>query len=240
LESAVSRRFRVEVLPEVHEQIHLDAAASHHLLRVLTVPRGQFVVLFDGEGRYCEARLVGVKAGQALVEGYTQIRAEGEGPDIVLLQALCKGQAFDSAVRMGTELGVCTIVPVITDRCIAKGDRTDRWKRIAESAAAQSGRSDVPVIAAPTALRDALLRTDLPQRRFVAVVNAPLGHRSTPDAVAILLGPEGGLTADEIEQACAAGFTPVSLGCHVLRAETATAAALSRYAPTTPLTQTED
>jgi 16S rRNA (uracil1498-N3)-methyltransferase len=227
----VSRRFRSSILPDPGEQVRLDPEASHHLLHVLLVPRGETVTLFDGDGRSCTAVLTGVEEERATLQGQSAITATPLGPEVVLLQALCKGQAFERAVRMATELGVTRIVPVLTERCVAKGDRGDRWARIAESAAAQSGRADLPTIEALQPLAIVLEREDLPTRRLLALPGAPSGTNAAPADVAILLGPEGGLTENEVEAALSTGFEAVGLGSHVLRAETATAAALARYAP---------
>ncbi len=226
----MSRRFRSAVLPEPGEQVRLDPDASHHLLHVLLVPRGETVTLFDGDGRSCTAVLTGVQEERATLQGQSPIAATPLGPEIVVLQALCKGQAFERAVRMATELGATRIVPVLTERCVAKGDRSDRWVRIAESAAAQSGRTDLPTIESLQALASVLAREDLPLQRLIAVPGAPVSTRDVPADVAILLGPEGGLTENEVAEALSAGFEAVGLGAHVLRAETATAAALARYA----------
>ncbi len=226
----MSRRFRTPKLPRVGERTALDKEASHHLLHVLMVPRGETVTLFDGGGNACSAALVGVDGEHAIVEGKTAPVTTSATCEIVLLQAVCKGQAFERAVRMATELGVTKIIPVLTDRCVAKGDRAERWTRIMESAAAQSGRADLPELESVQPFATVITRSDLPANRLVGVPGTPAAATAQSTGAALLVGPEGGLTPKEIDTAKAAGFEPVGLGPYILRAETATAAILARYA----------
>lgn len=220
------RRFRAPGLPGEGQSTALEAPVSHHLLRVTGIAPGEALVLFDGEGQEAEAVLVEARGGLAWVRQSGPPRAV-EAPQIHLLIGICKHAAMDTMLRMATELGARRIQPVLAARCVATGDRGDRWERIAESSAAQCGRADLPEIAPPLALGAALDTVPDGFARRVLVPGAP--RRSPPQApVALLVGPEGGLTEAEIALALSRGFEAESLGPRVLRADTAVAAVLAR------------
>lgn len=220
------RRFRAGPLPAEGGRVTLDAETSHHLLRVTVVARGERVVLFDGAGLEAEAELVAMAEGLAVLE--CAAPAPGQrGEAVWLLPALVRHEAFDTLMRMATELGVTHVLPVLAERSVARGERADRWRRIVASSAAQCGRADLPEVLEPAPLVGALSR--LPEgleRR----VYAPGGERRSPPrgACALLLGPEGGFTSLELEIATGRGFLLESLGPRVLRADTAAAAVLAR------------
>lgn len=180
--------------------------------------------------------------------------AEPAGIRLTLLCGLLKGEKQDFVVQKATELGTARIVPVACRRSVPQLDsdrgekKQQRWQRIALAAAQQCRRLDVPEVTAPTAWAEALKRpeTTRPPIRLLLYegVAPPLGAvlRRAFDGgagsggrdrvVEILIGPEGGFTADEVIAAIEAGFVPASLGPLTLRAETAVVAALAvvRYA----------
>ena len=139
---------------------------------------------------------------------------------------------MDLIVQKTTELGVARIVPVVTERSVARPEpaRRARWEKIARQAARQCGRADVPRVDEPLALAAAVTASDLPATRF-ALWEAERGqslrarlatHMAEPPggpnpATALLVGPEGGFPRSEIALAAAAGFVPVSLGPRILR-----------------------
>ncbi|MCB9779986.1 MAG: 16S rRNA (uracil(1498)-N(3))-methyltransferase [Alphaproteobacteria bacterium] len=221
------RRFPAPTLPGDGQLLILDEAASHHLLRVTGVAPGQAVELFDGSGGRATAVLESS-------DGQGRARLRQTSPTVVdrrperwLVLGLPKHAAMDTVVRMATELGVTCIQPVLAARSVAKGHRADRWLRIAESAAAQCGRSDLPELAPICSLADALDRVPARwDRRVLAPCGPAVAAISAPCAV--LIGPEGGLTAAEVQQAVAAGFQPEGWGDTVLRVDTAVAVALGR------------
>lgn len=220
------RRFRGPELPGPGLPLLLGEEASHHLLRVTGVAPGEAVVVFDGAGHQAQAVLEGVEGGRA------RLRQAGptcavDVPEIHLLIGVSKHAAMDTLLRMATELGVRRIQPVLTARCVATGERGDRWERITESAAAQCGRADLPEISPVARLAVALAQVPVAWDRRVLV---PSGPASAPAGTpcALLIGPEGGLTPDEVEQATRAGFQAEGLGQRVLRVDTAVAAALAR------------
>ena len=150
-----------------------------------------------------------------------------------LLFAVPKGDAPDRIIRACTELGVAHFVPVVTTRTVAhpKSRRSQRWTRIAQEAARQSLRYVVPSVAPTQPLEDALAAlppsTDLRLVPWVPENSAPLAGSLPAGAAdaALLIGPEGGLSADEAELAREHGFRTVSLGPRVLRSPTAAVAA---------------
>lgn len=223
----MSRRYLHPVLPAPGARLLLDRAASHHLLEVCRHPRGAPLRLFDGRGREALCRLVGVEGNLALVEGLQEPRESFSGSWRVLLLALCKGPAFEAALRMACELGVGEVRPVLAARSNLRRGNEDRWRRVLEAASRQCGRATLPALAELSPLPVALEAQGLPAERWVATPTAPLAAHSGED-LALLIGPEGGLDEAEIAAARAAGFTPVGLGPLILRVDTAVAAALAR------------
>ncbi len=145
-------------------RVSLDGEAHHHLTRVLRARVGDRVELFDGAGQRAEATLVAIDARAAWAE-LTETPTAGVGPDaarVVWLQGVPKGDKLDDIVRQATELGVARVVPVFTRRSVpqARGGRGDgrrgRLLRIAEEAARQCGRADVPAVDEALPLGDAL------------------------------------------------------------------------------------
>ena len=207
----------------------------HHLARVLRARPGDAITLFDGAGAEIDARVVRVGRRETELEADSSTRpgvARGGG-QLVLLTAVPRGGRMDFLVQKCCELGVARIVPVIAARSVARPEpgRRARWEKIAREAARQCGRADVPAVAAPAVLATALAAPDLPARRLVlSPAEAGRSMRALlPDraATALLVGPEGGLAAAEVEAAQSAGFVPVSLGPRVLRVETAAIVAVA-------------
>lgn len=222
-----ARRFPV---PALAPRVTLEEEAAHHLLDVVRLRRGGRVVLFDGRGREAEAILVAVVDGVPVLELSGEPRVAAPPHPLHLVLACPKGGATDDALRMATEAGATDLWPVLAERSVARGDRHDRWARIARSAAQQCGRADVPAVHPLLALREAVgeLPGDLDRR--VAVPGAERLPPATGPA-AVLVGPEGGLTAAEVRFALTEGFTPMGLGGWILRAETAAAVATALTAP---------
>ncbi len=219
------RRFQVADVGDVGASIVLPSDAAHHLVRVLRGKAGQTIELFDGDGHTALATVNDIDDGVVTVV-INEIRTTPTTRSVTLVLAVIKGPAMDAAVRMATEAGVARILPVLSSRSVAKGDRTERWARIATSAAQQSGRGDTPTIAAPTTLTQALLLVD-GATLYIAVPGSTEPVSGTNDA-AVFVGPEGGWTPAEVSQVLAAGAHPISLGPWVLRADTAAAIAVAQ------------
>ena len=216
----------------------LDASPSQHLAKALRKQVGDPVVIFDGRGSEYSATITSVdKRAVTLQVGSTRL-SDVESPlTTELAIAISRGERMDWVVQKATELGVSKITPLITERVEVKlpadraAKRIAHWQQVAVSACEQSGRTRLPEIATITPLRTWLEATSS-ERRFV------LHHRAgttdafagpTPASVKLLIGPEGGLTADEISAAQSYQFEALQLGPRVLRTETAPLAALTLF-----------
>ncbi|PIG93008.1 16S rRNA (uracil(1498)-N(3))-methyltransferase [Gloeocapsopsis sp. IPPAS B-1203] len=213
-----------------NEQILLATEQQHYLGRVLRLHEGDRFIAMDGTGNSWLAVFLG---NQAQIVESIVVESELKVP-VTLILALPKGNGFDEVVRCCTEIGVSCIVPALSDRTLLQPSpqKLERWRRIAKEAAEQSERSIVPTVLEPIPLNQALAAATAKYLYFcVARRNEPHLHTllspSTTAEIAIAIGPEGGWTTQEIENAIAAGFQLVSLGNRVLRAVTAPIVAMS-------------
>lgn len=209
----------------------------HHLRNVLRLGVDDPLVLFNGQGGEFPAHITHMARRVLTIEcGQQHEPARESGLRIVLGQGVARGDRMDYAIAKAVELGVTTIQPLITQRGKVRMDheRSDKkqahWRRVAIAAAEQSGRTRLPAIPAPCTLAEWLPATTAAQRLVLDPQSGQtLGQHSAPcdDSLAMLVGPESGLSRDEIEHAKAAGFASLSLGPRVLRTETAGVAALA-------------
>ncbi|MDJ0708289.1 MAG: 16S rRNA (uracil(1498)-N(3))-methyltransferase [Leptolyngbyaceae cyanobacterium MO_188.B28] len=224
------------------KQIVLTPEQQHYLARVLRLGPGDRFIALDGDGQQWIAELGPISAQAAIVETYAPQASFSQIP-LILMAALPKN-GFDDVVRQATELGATQIIPVISDRTLLRPSpqKLQRWRRIACEATEQSEHPTLPQIQEPTPFPQALQQT-IAQVQYICITRrqAPplLTHllESTPSetapslpiplSYAIAIGPEGGWTESEVEQAIAAGYQPVSLGQGILRAVTAPIVALS-------------
>jgi 16S rRNA (uracil1498-N3)-methyltransferase len=227
-------RIRLDVPSPAPERVRVEGPALHHL-RVARVVPGEALEVFDGRGRAWAAWLESIDEGAAVLR-LGDARRGATGRTIVLLQGFPKGDKLELVLQKATELGVSAVWPVLTARSVARpkqdalGARHARWQRIVEEAARQSGRADVPEVAALRPL-DTAVRALTPGLRLLVLDEEEraerLGQAAGDGAVALVVGPEGGLAREEVDALRAAGGVPVSLGPLVLRTETAALAALS-------------
>lgn len=244
-------RFYCSTPITAHSRYTLPDDVAHHASRALRLRAGEAIVLFDGHGGEYAATLV-FDGSRALadVSGHTPREAELPG-DIVLVQGLPGGDKMDWIIEKAVELGVRRIVPVAAQRSIVQlsGARLEKrqvhWQRVAISACEQCGRNRVPDIAPVTSLRDwlaapfegerVLCQPDAETSLMALVardVTAAPGAADPADAprprpLALLVGPEGGWSAEEAALGVRAGVTPVRFGSRVLRTETAGMAMLA-------------
>lgn len=211
----------------------LPDAQAHYIARVLRLGSGAPVQLFDGSGQEFHGTLTEVGKKQVRVQLERASAGLAESPLAVHLgQGLSRGERMDWAIQKATELGVAEITPLLSERCEVRlnDERADKrlahWRQVAISACEQCGRSVLPRIHAPQPLADWLpIEADL--RLVLHPVADSLGNRPRPRTLALLIGPEGGLSDDEVGRAVTAGFAPARLGPRVLRTETAPVVALS-------------
>lgn len=215
-------------------RIALPEGAAGHLARVLRLGAGDACVLFNGDGRDYDARIVsaGRKAVEVEIEGMREVRNEST-LRIVLVQGIARGEKMDLILQKATELGVAGVVPVHGERGEVRldGERADKrlrhWRSVVASACEQSARARVPGVAAPRPLADAL--ADLPSTRLLLDPEAtqPLPSNIPDGGCALAIGPEGGWSPQDIATLQAAGFVGARLGPRVLRTETAGLAAIA-------------
>lgn len=196
---------------------------------------GAELSLFNGSGLELKAQLEQVDKRQATVKLQQPIETNNESPlDILLMQGISRGERMDYAIQKAVELGVKRIMPVITERCNVQlsGDRADKrlnhWQGVVISACEQSGRSFLPELLPITSLDTALAEVN-DDCKLVLDPEAVQGFSSVKKAsrIALLIGPEGGLSDTEVQRAMDGGFTGITLGPRILRTETASAAALA-------------
>jgi len=216
-------------------ELALEEGAARHVSRVLRMRAGDELVLFDGSGGEYPAVITSVARSAVTARADEFVAREAESPlGIHLGIGLSRGERLELVVQKATELGVAAITPLFTGRAGVRidGDRLQRkgehLRQVAISACEQCGRNRLPAVQDPTSLAHWLGETRA-DRRFVLHHRAePLPAQTTaPTRVALLIGPEGGLTDGEIEQAQQAGYQPLSLGPRVLRTETAPLAAIA-------------
>ncbi|WP_027589099.1 16S rRNA (uracil(1498)-N(3))-methyltransferase [Pseudomonas sp. RL] len=212
----------------------LPEAQAHYIGRVLRLAPGAAVQLFDGSGREYLSELVEVGKKSVSVELHEAFDGLAEPAlRIHLGQGLSRGERMDWAIQKATELGVAEITPLVSERCEVrlKDERADKrlahWRQIAISACEQCGRSVLPVIHAPVSLDDWQRQVQAELKLVLHPVAEPLASHARPSSLAFLIGPEGGLSDAEVEQAKHHGFHAARLGPRVLRTETAPVVALS-------------
>lgn len=202
---------------------------AHHL-QVRRHQIGDEVDVIDGQGQYYRVRLeeIGRREARAMVLAAEIDRGES-ALRLHLAAALIKGQRLDYAIEKATEVGVATITPMATARAVVRpgsSSRQRRWQRVAQAAAKQSGRSRVPtvrpvgdfesVLGELTATCDGVVMGDLGAGQSLGkALAAPAVH------LGLLVGPEGGFTADEVDRARAAGVITFAWGASTLRSDTA-------------------
>ena len=238
--------YRLVITPtqKQDEQIILTTKQQHYLKRVLRLGNGDRFLAMDGQGQSWLAQLTGTFA--QIIESRL---IETELPvAITLIVALPKGKGFDDIVRCSTELGVNTLMPVISDRTLLKPSyhKLERWRRIAQEATEQSERLFVPKIVEPSDFLNTLPQViDSDTDCYICVARRNITHLLTSlqtrekKKIVIATGSEGGWTTTEVEEAISTGFQAVSLGQRILRAVTAPIVALSLATGTIDKTSSE-
>lgn len=224
------------VLPTIRITGHL----LHHLRESLRLHPGEALIITDDRGVRYRTEVVEVTARQLVSRIIETATAPAKtGPSLVLAQALLKGEKMDWVIQKATELGVDRIIPVYAARSVVKlrADRTEhqlaRWQRIALEAAQQSERWSVPKIEEPATLSQ-LATSDggsfkiiLAERSNGASLQSIALPTRSDDTLVLLIGPEGGWNEEELSLSLTDGYTAVTLGTRILRAETAAIAAIS-------------
>ncbi|MFN3879950.1 MAG: 16S rRNA (uracil(1498)-N(3))-methyltransferase [Nitrincola lacisaponensis] len=215
------------------QQLTLSDKVAQHAGKVLRMREGDRLSLFNGDGCDYLAEITQLDKRQIQVQLLETQQTVRESPlQIEIGQALSRGERMDYAVQKATEMGCHRIAPLFTERCEVRlsSERQDKrqrhWQQVATSACEQSLRNCLPEILPPQTLEDWLnnCQADLKLVLHPHQAAALSGYQP-PRSVALLIGPEGGLTDDEVALAKTKGFHPLSLGPRVMRTETAPVAA---------------
>ncbi len=224
------------------DRVDIRGEIAHRIGRVLRLSPGSGIVLFDGSGMEWTIRLDSVSRDHVVGSVLSAEKGRGEpSVRLTLYQGVMKGSKFDWTLQKGTELGVSCFVPMQCQRSVpqsrneAQPGRAARWRKIVVEAAEQSGRATIPEIGAAMsftevcdALEDASTLVFLPwEGEEAKSLSTAISEAPDPEDVALIIGPEGGLSPEEVDYARGKGLDPVSLGRRILRAETAGIAAVS-------------
>jgi 16S rRNA (uracil1498-N3)-methyltransferase len=225
---------REALSPGAH--VELPEPVARHAVRVLRLPPGAPVVLFDGRGGEYPAHIERIERDRVYAELAAWQEIERESPlAVTLVQALQAGDKMDFTIQKAVELGVRDIVPVESRRSVLRlaGERAAKrvahWQGVVASACEQCGRNQVPLVAPLEKLENWLARPANGALRLMLAPDAEQTLATIPPAteVQLLIGAEGGLDPQEVLAAKQAGFQSVRLGPRVLRTETAGLAALA-------------
>jgi 16S rRNA (uracil1498-N3)-methyltransferase len=214
----------------------LEKAASHHVAIVLRMQPLESLLLFNGENQEAVATIVAIKNKCVIIEIVSVAFVSRESPqELHLAQALCKGEKMELIIQKAVELGATSITPLLTERSVVKWDSTrlqkkmQQWQAIVISASEQCGRNTLATIHPPLAFA-----------AYVSQNNEDQYLMFTPDAtekltsiafatspIHVLIGPEGGFSAEEVTWAKKRGCITLSLGPRILRTETAAIVSLA-------------
>lgn len=231
--------------------INVTGEKAHYLTKVLRCREGDTIEVLDGKGKSFQCVIRGLSRKEVKAEIISIQPYDTESPlNLVLLQGLLKGEKMELIIQKTTELGIKEIYPVITERSqVRETGKILRWRKIAEDASRQSGRTVIPLIHEPVEYTDALFMINEEYKKFLITtdsevmnynlkgfifwerggitlkealskISSPL-HCDIPLPIYLLIGPEGGFTVEEVRQAEESGLVAVSLGKRILRAETA-------------------
>ena len=229
-------RFYVDFALSPDSVVELPDDVVRHL-NVLRVKNTEEIVLFNGNGKAYPALPEVLEKRRASVRILREEATDNESPlNITLVQAVSASERMDFTLQKSVELGVAEIRPVISERCVVRlsGERAEkrvaRWQEIVVSACEQSGRNIVPKVLLLTTYAQALQQ--LPQETTKLLMSLNRAQKLSdvqPQSgkVVFMVGPEGGWTEKEEQQAFDAGFQSVTLGKRVLRTETASLAAIA-------------
>lgn len=229
------------------KQVQITGDDARHLARVMRAEPGDEIIVSNGMDREVLARVIRVDQNLVEAEAVQELVMDREpAVEVWVAQSLPKGDKLETVIQKCTELGAARFLPFVSERTIVQYDdkketkRLERWGKIAKEAAEQAHRNRVPAVLPPVAWKELLrqageadaallcyeLESGLRLRPLLAqsIRQAPEGRRLR---VMVIVGPEGGFTEREAEEAVAAGCHSVSLGKRILRTETAAMAALA-------------
>lgn len=209
----------------------IEGREAHHALHVLRMKRGDELAVLDGKGGkfVCVVREIG---RHSLTVEVNDWKATERAPyEVTLFQALPKGKAFETILQKATELGAYRIVPLLTERVVARAEKHEKWQWVMIDAMKQCGNPWMPILDAPQKFAEAVARVEqfdvnLAGSLDIARRNVD-GWLKGVRKVAVWIGPEGDFTPGEMEVLMEKGVKSMSLGRHVLRSDTAAISALT-------------
>lgn len=218
-----------------HNELELAESTANHVARVLRMREQSPLVIFNGQGGEFHAHIIRIEKRQVVVTLGEFIERDAESPlRITLAQGISRGERMDYTLQKAVELGISTIVPLLTEHCVVElkgerlGKRLEHWRGIIISACEQCGRNRLPELLPVASLSEWLAQPGEGSRLLLDHRAAgSINTLAAATAFTLLIGPEGGLSPAEQQQALTAGYQGVRLGPRVLRTETAALVALS-------------
>jgi 16S rRNA (uracil1498-N3)-methyltransferase len=233
-------RFFIDENNISEQHIYIRGDEARHIRNVLRMKPGDSIILCDGRGMDYISVIEGFEEGMvaALIKE-TKSSCSEPPIEVTLYQGLPKSDKMDFIIQKSVELGVCRIIPVITERTVVRfKDKKDmekkkeRWQRISHEAAKQCGRGIIPEVSFPVSYDDAVESARgaglalIPYEKCMDSSLKECLHGSEERSAAVFIGPEGGFSDNEIKKAVSSGIKPVTLGNRILRTETAGLAVL--------------
>ncbi|MEQ1812856.1 MAG: 16S rRNA (uracil(1498)-N(3))-methyltransferase [Candidatus Nitrotoga sp.] len=223
---------------QIAGSVELPATAAHHASRVLRLRVNDEVYIFDGAGNELHGRICAIAGKSVRLDRLHSYAINRESPlHIVLAQALCSSEKMDWIVQKATELGVSAIQPLQTERSITRlsderaEKRAEHWRRVTIAACEQCSRNTLPIVYPPQDFTRWLvaMRPSTATKLMLAPTSRnSLSKQVKPaHSIALLIGPEGGWSAAEMEMSKQANFIPISFGARILRTETAAIAGIT-------------
>ncbi len=220
------------------ENLQLTEEESRHCSEVMRCKIGDRIIVFNGAGTEAEAEIVSVTKKETTLNPLLVSDTARPPAAMTLGQAIPKGKNMDLIIQKATELGVSSIVPLLSERTVVQLDRDDlakkqlKWQRVAIEACKQCGQNWLPEVALPTTVETFTKKSFTPLKIVAAISPEarPLqkilsdwddGNSARPQSVSVMVGPEGDFTPAEISTAISSGFAQLSLGPIILRSETA-------------------
>jgi len=229
-----TNRFFISASDIKGDRVRLSPEQSHQIQHVLRLQPRDTIVVLDDSGTEYDVTLT--KVDRRETEGQVTSRQQAPGEPaarVVLFQSILMREKFEWVLQKGTEIGIARFAPVLTARSLVRvkdleDKKLDRWRRIVAEAAEQSQRGRIPqidqivkfdeAVSSLTGFDRSLIAAPSPEGPSLRETLQSLSGK--PASVAVMVGPEGGFTEEEVEAACAGGAVPISLGPRILRTET--------------------
>jgi 16S rRNA (uracil1498-N3)-methyltransferase len=239
------RRFFQSSPPGAGGKLLLEGAEAQHAAKVIRLREGEGAVVLNGNGTEYFCTAVEVDRKRVVLQIDEEKIHPRPAGRLKLVQAVTKGKSFDFILQKSVELGAAEIIPLLTDRIVAKpdprdfDDKVEKWNQVAIEAIKQCGAAWLPEISRPKTLVEAMAEDAATELRLVAALIPEARHpracfeefrnqqQRLPESVSIWIGPQGDFSESEYRMMIEAGVTPVSFGDRVLRSETAAVFALS-------------